>query len=78
MVLDATLSGLNDSLWYPNFMLLPMGSLIMIVVPKMHMVNIDVWEMFYNFQPYAVLVEYCGVDLGSWLVHNKDRKIASL
>ena len=49
MVFDATVSGLNDYLWDTNFMLPSMGSLIIMVGPDKHMVNIDVGEMFYNF-----------------------------
>ena len=41
---------------------------------KMHMVNLDVGEMFYNFWLSLVLVKYCKVDLGSYLGHNEDRQ----
>ena len=50
MVFDATVSGLNGSLWDPNFMLPPMGSCIRMVGPEIHIVDLDVREMFYNFQ----------------------------
>ena len=33
MVFDATVNGLNNSLWDPNFTLPPMGSLLMLVGP---------------------------------------------
>ena len=49
MVFDATVSGLNDYLRDTKFMLPSMGSLIIMVGPDKHMVNIDVGEMFYNF-----------------------------
>ena len=49
MVFDETVSGLNDFLWYPNFMLPSMGSLLMMVGPEMHMVNLDVGEFFIRF-----------------------------
>ena len=42
MVFDATASGLNDSLWSPNFMLPSMVIALMMVGPEMHMVDIDV------------------------------------
>ena len=74
MVFDETVSGLEDSLWDPNFMLPSMGSLRMMVVPETHMVEIDVGEMFYNFRLSSVLDKYCGVYLGSYLGHKKDRK----
>ena len=33
MVIDATVSVLNDTFWGPNFMLTVMGSLLMVVGP---------------------------------------------
>ena len=42
VVLDATVSGLNDTLWYPKFMLPSMGSFIMMVGPQTHMVYLDI------------------------------------
>ena len=45
-----TVSGLKDSLWDTNFMLPSMGSFIMMVGPEMHMVDLDVEEMFYKFR----------------------------
>ena len=42
MVFDATLSGLNNSLWDTNSMLPSMGSLVMMVGPETHMINMDV------------------------------------
>ena len=48
MVFDTTVSRINDSLWDPKFMLLSVGSLLMIVGLEMHMVNLDVGEIFYN------------------------------
>ena len=50
MVFDLTLSGLNDYLWALKLMLLSMGSLLMIVDSETHMVDLDVGEIFYNFQ----------------------------
>ena len=69
MVFDATISGLNNSLWYPNFLFPSMGSLLVILGPKTHMVDLDVGEMFYNFIIYPVLENYYGVDLGSYMGH---------
>ena len=40
----------------------------------MHMVYLDVGEMFYNFQLSSVLANYCGVDLGFYLEYKKDWK----
>ena len=44
-----------------------MVCLLMMVGPKMHMVDIDVGEMSYNFQLSLVMAKYCGVDWGSYL-----------
>ena len=74
MVFGATLSGLNNPLWDPNFTLPSIGILIMMVGPEMHMVNPDVGEIFYNFRISLVLEKYCVVDLGSYLGHEKDRQ----
>ena len=71
MVFDSTLSGINNSLWDPNFILPSMGSLIIMVVPKTHMVDLYVGEMVYNFQLSPLLAQYCRVDLVSYLVHKK-------
>ena len=49
MMFDATVSGLNDSIWYPNFMLPSIVSLIMIVSLETYMVDLDVRETFDNF-----------------------------
>ena len=75
MVFDTTVSVLNDSLRDPNFMLLSMGSLLMMLGPEMHMVDLNVGETFYNFQISSVLAKYCGVDLVSYMGHNKDHQV---
>ena len=74
MVFDANMSGINVSLWYPNLMLPVIGSLLMIVGPEMHMVDIDVGDMFYNFRISPVLEKYCGMDLGPYMGHKSDQK----
>ena len=74
MVFDTTFSGFNNYLLDPNFMLPSMGSLIMMVGLKTHMVDIDVGEMFYNIRLYLVLENYCVVDLGYYMGHTKDRQ----
>ena len=74
MVFHATVSGLNDSLWDTNFILPSMGSLLMMVVRKTHVVNLYVWEIFYNFRISSVLTNYFKVNLGSYMGHKKDRE----
>ena len=49
MVFGTTVRRLNDSLWDPKLIFPSMGSLLMMVVPRMHMVDLDVGEMLYNF-----------------------------
>ena len=46
MVFDTTVSRINDYLWDPNFMLPPSGNLLMRVIKEMHMVDLDVGDMF--------------------------------
>ena len=72
MVFDTTLRRLNNFLWDPKFMLLSMGSLLMIVGTETIMVDLDVGEMFYNFQVFSALANYCRVDMGSYMGHKKD------
>ena len=40
---------LKNPLWDQNFTLLSMGSLVMMVGPEMHMVELDVGEIFITF-----------------------------
>ena len=42
MVFDETVSGLNDYLWGPNFMLRSLVSLLMMVGPETQIEDIDV------------------------------------
>ena len=74
MVFNATISGLNNYLWYPKFMLPSTGTFLMTVDPKTHMIDLDVGEMFYNFFLSPVLENYCEVDLGSYMGHTKDHQ----
>ena len=50
MVFDATMSGINDSLWDSKCMLPSMGIFLMMVGSETHMFDLDVGEMFYNFK----------------------------
>ena len=59
-------------------MLTPMGSFIMMVGTEIHMGDLYVGDMFYNFLLYPVLAKYYGVDLGSYLVHTKDHQVTPL
>ena len=46
----------------------------MLVGLKTHMVDLYVREIFYDFRLFLVLENYCGVDLGSYLGHKKDKQ----
>ena len=74
MVFDATVSGINDYLWDPNFMFPSMVSLLMMVGLEMHIVDLDAGEMFYNFKLSSILTKCCEVDLGYYLGNKKDRQ----
>ena len=55
MVFDATLSGLNEYFWVPNFIIPVVASLFMMVGPKTRMVDLDAGDMFFNFRISSVL-----------------------
>ena len=78
MVFDTTVIRINNSLWDPNFMFLLMVSLLMMLGPKIQMVNLYVEVIFYNFRIYSVLEKYFWVDLGYYLRHNKEQKLTTL
>lgn len=59
-------------------MLPSMGIFIIMLGPKMYMVDLDNGEMFYKFILSLVLVKYFGVDLGYYLVHKKDHQVTPL
>ena len=52
MVFDEIISGLNNYLWDPKFMVSSMGSLLVIMGLETHMVYLDSGEVFYNFRLY--------------------------
>ena len=78
MVFNDTVSGLSNSLWATKIMLPSMGSFIIMVGPKTHMVNLAVGVTFYSFKISLVLTKYCGVDLGYYLEPKKDNQGTSL
>ena len=67
MVFDATVSGINNGLWEPNFMIPVVAILFMVVGPETHMVYLDAGDMFYNFRRSSVLYNYFVVYLGNYL-----------
>ena len=78
MVFYATVSILNYSLWDPNLVFPSMGSLLILVGPEMHMVDLDVRGGVYNFKLSSALANYCGVDLGYYLGHKKYWQVTPL
>jgi hypothetical protein len=67
MVYDASRSGLNASIWAPNFSLPSVESLLREVDQATWMGDVDIGEMFLNFCLDPLLQEYCGVDLRPYL-----------
>lgn len=63
MVYDTTKSGLNKSLWAPNFGLPTVDVLVRNVSEQSWMGDLDIGEMFLNFCMHPDLQPYCGVDL---------------
>jgi hypothetical protein len=63
MVYDASISGLNDAVWVPQFVLPTINTHLRSVGPSTHMGDIDVGEMFLNFMLTEQLRCLAGVDL---------------
>jgi len=67
LVYDGTKSGLNGALWAPSFGLPNVETLLSAVEETTWMADIDVGDMFLNFQLDEELQAYCGVDLKPYL-----------
>ncbi len=63
MVYDATRSSLNAALWAPNFGLPTVETVLRGVDEDSWMGDLDIGEMFLNFQLHPKLQPLCGVDL---------------
>jgi hypothetical protein len=63
MVYDASVSGLNDSIWVPRFPLPPIRTHLRAVEEGTFMADLDIKEMFFNFVLHIDLRALCGVDL---------------
>ena len=61
MVYNGTYTGLNNSLWYPHFVLLMLGSNIRAVEKGTFMADWDIGEMFLNFMISEEFRLFCGV-----------------
>lgn len=65
VVFDGTSSGLNETLWSPNFFLPSAKSAAMCMSFSSWMADMDFGEMFHNFHMDPKIRPYSGVDLGN-------------
>jgi hypothetical protein len=63
MVYDGSASGLNNSIWVPQFVLPTVNTQLWAVNEDTHMADADVGECFLNFLLHPNLCELAGVDL---------------
>jgi hypothetical protein len=63
MVYDGTISGLNDSIWVPRFVLPNLETHLRAVDEGTFMADVDVGNCFLNFVLHPTLRELAGVDL---------------
>jgi hypothetical protein len=63
MVYNGTVSGLNDSIWVPSFLLPTIETHLRAVDEGTHMADVDVGECFLNFILHPEIRELAGVDL---------------
>jgi hypothetical protein len=63
MVYDQSISGLNNAMWVPGFMLPKINTHLLAVEEQTFMVDINVREMFLNFVLHEELRSLSGVDL---------------
>ena len=67
MVYDATKSGLNESIWVPGFPLPTIESHLRAVEEGTFMCDLDIGEMFLNFNLHTDLQELSGIDVTLYL-----------
>jgi hypothetical protein len=77
MVYDASVSGLNDSIWVPRFPLPTIQTHLRAVEEGTWMADLDIGEMFLNFVLHSDLQALCGVDLTKYknFVENSDEVV---
>ena len=63
MVYDASVSGLNDSIWVPRFPSPTIRTHLRAVEEGTYLADLDIGEMFLNFVSHSDLRALCGVDL---------------
>jgi hypothetical protein len=67
MVYDATISGLNDSLWAPTFVLPGTEAVVDQMDEMSWMGDLDMGEQFLNFPLHPDIQCYCGIDVRPYL-----------
>jgi len=73
MVYDASVSGLNDCLWVPSFVLPDTEALINLMDTTSWMGGLDMGEQFLNFPMHPGLQVFCGMDVRPYLSHGKSK-----
>jgi hypothetical protein len=63
MVYDGTISGLNEAIWVPRFVLPTLETHLRAVDEDTYMADVDVGDCFLNFMLHPTLRELAGVDL---------------
>jgi hypothetical protein len=66
MVYDGTISGLNDCIWVPRFVLPTIETHLRSVDEETYMVDVDAGDCFLNFILHKELQELAGVDLSHY------------
>ena len=59
MINDSTKSGLNSKIWIPGSSLPIVHSLLQSIIPGVWMRDLDIGEMFLNFNMYPQLIPLC-------------------
>jgi hypothetical protein len=67
MVYDATISGLNDSLWTPTFVLPGAEAVLDHMRETSWMGDLDMGEQILNFPLHPELQKHCGIDVRPYL-----------
>ena len=71
VVFDGTSSGLNNSLWAPNFYLPSSQSALLLLTFSSWMADVDFGEMFHNFFVAPKIRKYSGIDITPLVLHVK-------
>ena len=73
VVFDGTSSGLNESLWAPNFFLPTARDAGQLLSFSTFMADVDFGEMFHNFFMDPKVRKHAGVEIGILRDHSKDK-----